>query len=171
MFRFVPTLTMLLAHTFGICAPICFIQCVGPDGHYCIQPMGIECDCCTQHAVADSTSLLHEKEACCDICCSHEDASRDLHPDHDLQSAITVIETDRCGCKHSPLEASPASVTCAASQLLKGAWNSAATDLACQLHVPADLLGSLSTFSGDATPSRRDASASLRALSTTILRC
>src|ERR1043165_5131163 len=113
MIRCLPSLTMLAAHMFGMWVPTCFIQCVGPDGHACIQRVGEQCRCCEDAAETQCPSCSDDKD-CCDQ--HHEPEVANAGPDSagEQSNCPTYVSSAPCGCKHSPFDVSPAAVSATA---------------------------------------------------------
>jgi hypothetical protein len=97
MARWLTVLMALVAQGMALMSPVCFVRCVGADGHQCIELVGQGCNCCgcpshepTQQVCAVST--------CCDRC----------HDQDEEQEAPVgpQLAGQDCTCQHSPLEAS-----------------------------------------------------------------
>jgi hypothetical protein len=167
MFRYLPALTMLAAHMLGMCVPVCFVRCVASDGTARIQPVIARCVCCAQasgqHEFVES---LHQT-GCCGRQCDHR-----LSPnrEHTISDDLLVhIGKRRPCCKHSQIEVTVAARSNGPAHSSK--LSAAARTLSIATgHLPLLLNGSLH-LSNLLAMTGPAASAPLRALGATILRC
>ena len=99
MARWLTVLMALVAQGMALMSPVCFVRCVGADGHQCIELVGEGCqrhECQTSEALPEVCAV----PSCCDHC-------RNDHKDDEKQDAPQgpQIEGQPCSCQHSPLEA------------------------------------------------------------------
>ena len=118
--RFSVLITML-AQAMLLLSPTCFVQCVGADGHRCLELAGQGCHCCEAELSDhehDSTACEHAAGSCCD----HAQPI-DLTTDAVLLSSVP----DHCGCLHSAVPvASGVQVKTSAQAIDVGLINSVA---------------------------------------------
>lgn len=98
MARWLTVLIALVAQGMALMSPMCFVRCVGADGHQCIELTGQGCQRCE----CQTTEPLPEVCAVA-TCCNH------CHADDDEQEAPVgpQIAAQDCSCLHSPLESVP----------------------------------------------------------------
>jgi hypothetical protein len=97
MSRRFSVLITLLAQAMLLLSPTCFVQCVGADGHRCLELAGQSCHCC--EARMSDHDHEHESTGCphaAGTCCHYEQTS-ELPADDLLPNWVQ----DDCGCLHS----------------------------------------------------------------------
>ena len=88
-------LIALLAQGLALMSPACFVRCLEPNGHECVELAGQDCHC-NEPRLND-----HATGTCCS---EHQDAD-----DHDHHEALLSTRHD-CGCSHLPLDFGPQSL-------------------------------------------------------------
>lgn len=96
MARWFTVLVALVAQGVALMAPVCFVRCVGADGHECMELAGQGCHCV---ACETNESL---PQVCAVTTCGH-------HHDDEEQDAPTdwQLRCDECACRHSMIESVP----------------------------------------------------------------
>lgn len=98
MVRVLTVLIALVAQGMALASPVCFVRCIGADGHECVELLG-QCGCC------DCQSREHAPEVCAVTTCGHQhDEEEQNHDEHDAPAGWQV-RCEHCTCQHSPLEA------------------------------------------------------------------
>ena len=114
MSRWFTVLIALVAQGMALMSPLCFVRCVGADGHECVELAGQGCRCC------DCRSQDRLPQVCAvATCCDHSNA-------HDEEQEVPVgpqIAGQDCSCLHSPLETSPQSVRRSLSSDVLSGWH------------------------------------------------
>ena len=97
--RWLTVLIALVAQGMALASPVCFVRCVGADGHECVELTGQGCHCC------DCQSREHTPEVCAVATCGHHHEDEDQNQnEHDTPTGWQV-RCEHCSCQHSPLEA------------------------------------------------------------------
>ncbi len=89
MTRWLSVLIALLAQTMLLLSPTYFVQCVGADGHRCLELAGQDCHC------SDAELDDHEHEHCKPTPCGSVD-----HSGHSDLGHVFQVQDD-CDCQHS----------------------------------------------------------------------
>ena len=99
MARWLTVLMAMVAQGMALMSPVCFVRCMGADGHQCIELTGQGCHCC------DCQSHKGSPEVCVVAKCGHhhEDEQEQDH-EHDAPVGWQA-RCEHCSCQHSPLEA------------------------------------------------------------------
>ena len=98
MARWLTVLIALVAQGMALMSPVCFVRCVGTDGHECVELAGKgcqRCECQTSEPLPEVCAVS--------TCCNH---CRD--DDHEQEAPVgPQITGQDCSCQHSPLEFAP----------------------------------------------------------------
>ena len=159
MSRWLLVLTTMLAQ--AVAFPVCYVQCVGADGHVCLELAGQECHCCEP---ASACGQHGHTKGCCD---RHPVACGELtsEPQHDEASGVS-FSPEGCGCRHSLLETVPAIAVKVSSPTMAAGWLNAAA-LPAHFCLPVTVV-SADTFSSRSPQPPLDSR--LVVLATVILR-
>jgi len=98
MARWLTVLVALVAQGMALLSPVCFVRCVGADGHECVELVGQGCRCCDCRSHEGSQVVC--AVANCDEQCQHED-------DEQEAPVGPQIAAECCTCEHSPLDSAP----------------------------------------------------------------
>ena len=101
MAHWLTVLIALVAQGMALMSPVCFVRCIGADGHQCVELTGQGCHCC------DCRSHERLPEACAVATCGHHHEDEDQN--HDEQDAPVgwQVGCEHCSCQHSPLDSAP----------------------------------------------------------------
>lgn len=99
MARWLTVLVALLAQGMALMSPVCFVRCVAPNGHECVELMGQDCRCCG----CPSPDPL--PQVCAVVTCGHHQEDED-QSEHDAPLGWQA-RCERCSCQHSLLESVP----------------------------------------------------------------
>lgn len=94
--RWLTVLIALLAQGLASMSPACFVRCVAPNGHECVELAGQDCHC-GELGLSDHD---HSTAACCS---AHQDTD-----DQDDVETLLSSQAD-CRCSHSLLDFGPQS--------------------------------------------------------------
>lgn len=94
MARWLTVLLALVAQGMALMSPVCFVRCVGADGHECVELLGRGCHCC------DCRSHEKSPQVCAVVTCGQQ---HDDDHEHDAPAGWQV-RCEHCSCQHSPLE-------------------------------------------------------------------
>lgn len=97
MVRWLTVLIALVAQGMALVSPVCFVRCVGADGHECVELTGQGCHCC------DCQSREQTPEVCAVATCGHHHEDQNQN-EHDTPTGWQVL-CEHCSCQHSPLNA------------------------------------------------------------------
>ena len=97
MARWLTVLVALVAQGMALMSPVCFVRCVGADGHDCVELTG-QCRCC------DCQSQEQAPEVCAVATCGHH--HEEELDEHDAPVGWQV-RCEHCSCQHLPLESAP----------------------------------------------------------------
>jgi hypothetical protein len=98
MARWLTVLIALVAQGMALVSPVCFVRCVGADGHECVELAGQGCHCC------DCRSQDRVPQVCgVATCCDH---GHDQEEEQEVPVGPQIAGQD-CSCLHSPLESAP----------------------------------------------------------------
>ncbi len=88
----------LVAQGMALMSPVCFVRCVGADGHECVELVGQGCHCCGCLSQEPSPQVC-AVTSCCDRC----------HDQEEEQDAPVgrQVAAQNCSCQHSPLDSAP----------------------------------------------------------------
>ena len=98
MARVLTVLIALVAQGMVLMSPVCFVRCVGADGHECVELTGQgcqRCDCQERESLPQVCSVAK----CCEQCHNHDDEQE--------APEGPQIAGQPCSCHHSPLESAP----------------------------------------------------------------
>jgi len=97
MARWLTVLVALLAQGMALMSPVCFVRCIGADGHECVELAGGSCHGC------DCRSQERLPKVCAIVMCGHS------HEDQDEHDAPTGWQDrcEHCPCQHAPLDLAP----------------------------------------------------------------
>ena len=98
MARLLTVLIALVAQGTALMSPVCFVRCVGADGHECVELAGNGCERCECQA-SEPMPEVCAVPTCCNRCRDHEDKQ-------EAPVGPQVTEQD-CSCQHSPLVSVP----------------------------------------------------------------
>ena len=98
MARLLTVLIALVAQGMALMSPVCFVRCVGADGHQCVELTGQGCHCC------DCQSQEQAPEVCAVATCGHH--HEEEQDKHDAPVGWQV-RCEHCSCQHLPLESAP----------------------------------------------------------------
>ena len=99
MARVLTVLIALVAQGMALMSPVCFVRCIGADGHECVELMGQGCHCC------DCQSRERSPDVCAVATCGHHhDEEEQNQHEHDAPVGWQS-RCEHCSCQHSPLEA------------------------------------------------------------------
>ena len=96
MARWLTVLVALVAQGMALMSPVCFVRCIGADGHQCVELAGQGCDCQSQ----ERSSVV-----CAVAICGHHHEDEEK-AEHDAPVGWQV-RCEPCSCQHSPLESAP----------------------------------------------------------------
>ncbi len=98
MARWLTVLIALVAQCMALMSPVCFVRCVGPDGHRCVELVGEDCHCggC---AANESPPQVCVVPKCCDH--GHEQGEEQEAP------AGSQIAGHDGTCRHTPMDSVP----------------------------------------------------------------
>lgn len=99
MARWLTVLVALLAQGMALASPVCFVRCVAPNGHECVELMGQDCRCC------DCSSSDALPQVCAVVTCGHHHEDED-QSEHEAPLGWQA-QCERCSCQHSLLESVP----------------------------------------------------------------
>lgn len=99
MARWLTVLVALAAQGSALMSPVCFVRCIGADGHQCVELAGQDCHRC------DCQSQERSPEVCAVATCGHHHEDEE-QTEHDAPAAWQV-RCEHCSCQHSPLELAP----------------------------------------------------------------
>ena len=99
MARWLTVLVALVAQGLALMSPVCFVRCIGADGHQCVELMGQGCHCC------DCQSREHAPDVCAVATCGHHHDDEEQNQDEHDAPAGWQVRCEHCTCQHSPLEA------------------------------------------------------------------
>ena len=99
MARWLTVLVALVAQGMVLMSPVCFVRCIGADGHQCVELAGLGCHCC------DCQSQEHSPEVCAVATCGHHHEDEE-QTEHDAPAGWQV-RCEHCSCQHSPLDSAP----------------------------------------------------------------
>ena len=99
MARWLTVLVALLAQGMALMSPVCFVRCVAPNGHECVELMGQDCHCC------DCPSPDALPQVCGVVTCGHH--HDDESPSEQDAPMGWQVRCERCSCQHSLLESVP----------------------------------------------------------------
>ena len=89
----------LVAQGMALMSPVCFVRCVGANGHQCIELTGQGCHCC------DCQSHKESPQVCSVAACGHHQHD-EQEQDHEHDAPVGwQARCEHCNCQHSPLEA------------------------------------------------------------------
>ncbi|MCX7422994.1 MAG: hypothetical protein NT013_26150 [Planctomycetia bacterium] len=89
-------LIALVAQGIALMSPVCFVRCVGADGHECVELAGIGCHC----GVCETNESL--PQLCAVTTCDH------FHDDEEQEVPEGwQVRCDECSCQHSVIESVP----------------------------------------------------------------
>ena len=159
MARWLTVLMALVAQGMALMSPVCFVRCVGADGHECVELVGQGCRCrgCLSN---ESSPQVCSVAKCCD-------QDRDHDEEHEAPIGPQVA-AQGCSCLHSPLESAPQSLSRVLAADVLSQWQDvvlAPATLDCVADVRA-----LDVASLQRTLSRPQESPQLAALATVVLR-
>lgn len=98
MARVLAVLIALVAQGMALMSPVCFVRCVGADGHECVELTGLGCHCC------DCQSREGSPDVCAVAKCGHHHEEEQDQDEHDAPVGWQA-RCEHCSCQHSPLEA------------------------------------------------------------------
>lgn len=98
MARWLTVLVALVAQGMALMSPVCFVRCVGTDGHECVELAGEGCERC-EYPVREPKSEVLAVPSCCQHCRVDDD-------EHDAPVGVQMTEPD-CSCQHLPLASAP----------------------------------------------------------------
>ncbi len=114
MSRWFTVLIAVVAQSMALMSPVCFVRCVGADGHECVELAGQCCRCC------DCRPQDRAPQVCAvATCCDHGN-------DHDAEQEVPVgpqIAGQDCSCLHSLLDAIPQTVRKSLSSDVLSGWH------------------------------------------------
>ena len=99
MARWLTVLVALVAQGMVLVSPVCFVRCVGADGHQCVELTGQGCHCC------DCQSQERSPEVCAVAACGHH--HEDEEQDEQDAPVGWQVRCEHCSCQHSPLNSAP----------------------------------------------------------------
>ena len=99
MARWLTVLVALVAQGMALMSPVCFVRCVAPNGHECVELTGQDCRCCD--------CLLPEPlpQLCAVATCGHDHEDEE-QAEPDARNGWQ-LRCEHCSCHHSPLESIP----------------------------------------------------------------
>lgn len=101
MARCLTVLIALVTQGIALASPVCFVRCVGADGHQCIELTGHGCHCC------DCQMHNELPQVCCVAACGHQhEEENEQDHEHDAPVGWQTL-CEHCSCQHSPLDAGP----------------------------------------------------------------
>ena len=98
MGRCLTVLVALVAQGMTLMSPVCFVRCVGADGHECVELVGEGCERC-EWLTCEPTSEICAVPSCCQHCRADDN-------DHDAPVGVQMTAPD-CLCQHLPLASAP----------------------------------------------------------------
>ena len=99
MGRWLTVLVALVAQGMALMSPVCFVRCIGADGHECVELTGQGCHCC------DCQSREHAPDVRAVATCGHHHEDEELNQDEHDAPVGWQARCEHCSCQHSPLEA------------------------------------------------------------------
>ena len=106
MARCLTVLIALVAQGMALMSPVCFVRCVGADGHECVELAGRDCHCRDCHC-RDCQTSESLTQVCTVASCGHHHEDDE---EHDAPDGFQVRCED-CSCQHSRIESAPQSVS------------------------------------------------------------
>ena len=101
MARWLTVLMALVAQGIALMSPLCFVLCVGEDGHECVELAGDGCGRCECLSYEDSPVV------CAVATCGHHHGDEEqAQGKHDIPVGWQV-HCKHCFCQHSPLDSAP----------------------------------------------------------------
>ncbi|MFM9963642.1 MAG: hypothetical protein ACKV2Q_20735 [Planctomycetaceae bacterium] len=104
MARWFTVLLALVAQGMALVSPVCFVRCVGADGHECVELTGQGCHCC------DVRSHERLTEVCAVATCGHHHEDEEQAVEEQAEQAALAgwqIRGEHCSCQHSPMDSAP----------------------------------------------------------------
>ncbi len=102
MARWLTVLIALVAQGMALMSPVCFVRCIGPNGHECVELTGQGCHCC------DCRLQERSPDACVVASCGHHHDDEDqVEHEEQVAPAGWQVHCEHCSCQHLPLESSP----------------------------------------------------------------
>ncbi len=98
MGRWLTVLVALVAQGMALMSPLCFVRCVGADGHECVELAGEGCERC-EWQTCEPKSEVCAVPSCCQHCRADDS-------DHDAPVGVQMTAPD-CSCRHLPLASAP----------------------------------------------------------------
>lgn len=100
MARWLTVLIALVAQGMALMSPVCFVRCVGADGHQCVELIGQDCRCCD---CASNESL--PQDCVVPKCCNngHEQGEGE---EQEAPAGPRIAGHD-CSCRHTPMDSVP----------------------------------------------------------------
>ena len=99
MARYFTVLIALVAQGMALMSPVCFVRCVAPGGHECVELASQGCHRCD--------CPLHDlpREVCAGAsCCHHHEVEEQAERDAPVE---WQVRCEPCACRHSPLDSAP----------------------------------------------------------------
>lgn len=120
MARWLTVLIALLAQGMALMSPVCFIRCVGADGHECVEVVGLGC-----HRCSGESQTPVSREVALAACCSHCD-EEDSFGDQERQAPDGwQVRAEPCSCRHSPMELGPQNLNKLLASEVLSQWHDA----------------------------------------------
>lgn len=114
MARCLTVLIALLAQGMALMSPVCFVRCIGADGHQCVELAGQGCRCC-DCPTSESPPQVCAVATCCNHC--HEEDEEQETP-----VGLQIVAQD-CSCQHSPMESAPQNLSKSLTLDVLSAWH------------------------------------------------
>ena len=115
MVRCLTVLIAMVAQGMALMSPVCFVRCVGADGHESVELAGRDCHC---RECQTSESLT---QVCAVASCGHH------HEDDEEQEVPDgfQVRCEDCSCQHSRIESAPQSVSKSLVSEVLSQWHDA----------------------------------------------
>lgn len=114
MARCLTVLIALLAQGMALMSPVCFVRCIGADGHQCVELAGLGCHRC------DSPMSESSPQVCAvATCCDHR---HDQDEEQETPAGLQIVAQE-CSCQHSPMESAPQNLSKSLVLDVLSAWH------------------------------------------------
>lgn len=114
MARWFTVLIAIAAQSMVLMSPVCFVRCVGADGHQCVELAGQGCRCC-DCPVSESSPQVCAATTCSDHC-------HDEDEEQETPAELQIVAQD-CSCQHSPMESAPQNLSKSLVSDVLSAWH------------------------------------------------